>query len=45
MRALLMCSITLLASQAGAAAQFEISRTELQNMAQLSKGVELCPFL
>ena len=38
MRALLMCSITLLANQAGAAAQFELSRTELQNMAQLSKG-------
>ena len=40
MRALFMCSIALLASHANAF-QFELSRTELQNMAQLSKGATL----
>ena len=40
MRALFMCSIALFASHANAT-QFELSRTELQNMAQLSKGATL----
>ena len=40
MRALLLYSLAFVASHAGAA-QFELSRTELQNMAQLSKGATL----
>ena len=41
MRALLVCSIALAASQMCAAAQFELSRAELRSMTQLSKGATL----
>ena len=41
MRALLFCSMALAASQMCNAAQFELSRTELRSMAQLSKGATL----
>lgn len=41
MRTLILCSIALAASQAFASPGFELSRTELQNLAQLSKGATL----
>ncbi len=41
MRALFVCSIALAASQICAAAQFELSRTELRTMTQLSTGATL----